>query len=136
MKLVRQPVAGVAGAVAQGAAALDHEVLDHAMKNQSVVVRLALGIDRDAGNLAEVGDERDAAVLTLLRMILEQVQALRESGNHIKVGICGQAPSDYPEVCQLLVEQGIDSISLSPDVALKTTLAVLEMEKSLAQQIS
>ena len=46
MKLVRQPVAGVAGAVAQGAAALDHEVLDHTMKNQPVVVRLALGIDR------------------------------------------------------------------------------------------
>jgi len=48
-----------------------------------------------------------------------------------KIGICGQAPSDYPEFAQFLVEQGIDSMSLNPDAVLKTTLAVLEMERAL-----
>ena len=48
-----------------------------------------------------------------------------------KIGICGQAPSDYPEFAQFLVEQGIDSISLNPDTVLKTTLAILETEGSL-----
>ena len=49
-----------------------------------------------------------------------------------KIGICGQAPSDYPDFARFLVEKGIDSLSLNPDAVLKTTLAVLEMEKDLA----
>jgi pyruvate,water dikinase len=50
-----------------------------------------------------------------------------------KIGICGQAPSDYPEFAQFLVEQGIDSISLNPDAVMKTTVKILETEKALAR---
>jgi phosphoenolpyruvate synthase/pyruvate phosphate dikinase len=51
-----------------------------------------------------------------------------------KIGLCGQAPSDYPEFAQFLVEQGIDSISLNPDAVLKTLVAITAMEQSLARQ--
>ena len=57
------------------------------------------------------------------------MEAARAKGR--KIGICGQAPSDYPEFAQFLVEQGIDSISLNPDVVLKTTVTMLETEKQL-----
>ena len=92
------------------------------------LTQLALGIDRDAAGLAEVGDERDEAVVALLRMILSTVRDMREQGGSVKVGICGQAPSDYPEVCELLVEEGIDSISVTPDMAIATRFLVAEVE--------
>jgi pyruvate,water dikinase len=63
-------------------------------------------------------------------MIAQVIAACRARG--CKIGICGQAPSDYPEFARFLVEQGIDSMSLNPDTVLRTTLAVLETEKSLA----
>ena len=59
-------------------------------------------------------------------MILHRISVRRAKGR--KIGICGQAPSDYPEFAEFLVEQGIDSISLNPDTVLKTTLAILEKE--------
>ena len=62
-------------------------------------------------------------------MIASVIKAAKAKGR--KIGICGQAPSDYPEFAQFLVEQGIDSISLNPDVVLKTTVAMLEMEQRL-----
>ena len=62
-------------------------------------------------------------------MISQVIAACRDKGR--KIGICGQAPSDYPEFAQFLVEQGIDSISLNPDTVLKTTLAILETEAAL-----
>jgi pyruvate,water dikinase len=62
-------------------------------------------------------------------MITEVIAAAREANR--KIGICGQAPSDYPEFAHFLVEQGIDSISLNPDAVLKTTLGVLEAEKTV-----
>jgi phosphoenolpyruvate synthase/pyruvate phosphate dikinase len=61
-------------------------------------------------------------------MIAQVIAACRTKKR--KIGICGQAPSDYPEFAQFLVEQGIDSISLNPDTVLKTTLAILEKERS------
>jgi pyruvate,water dikinase len=76
--------------------------------------------------VAHIFDERNPAVM---RMLTQVIQAAKTRGR--KIGICGQAPSDYPEFAQFLVEQGIDSISLNPDVVLKTTLAILEMEKRL-----
>jgi pyruvate,water dikinase len=65
------------------------------------------------------------------------VQPRRERGHRFgakkrKIGICGQAPSDYPDFAQFLVEQGIDSISLNPDTVLKTTVAILRRERRLA----
>ena len=76
--------------------------------------------------MAHVFDERNAAVK---RTIASVIKAAKAKGR--KIGICGQAPSDYPEFAQFLVEEGIDSISLNPDAVLKTTMTILEMEKSL-----
>ena len=61
-------------------------------------------------------------------MIAQVIAAAKAAGR--KIGICGQAPSDYPEFARFLVEQGIDSISLNPDAVMKTTVTILEAEKS------
>ncbi len=74
-----------------------------------------LGADRDSEELKSLFDERDEAVK---RMIREVIRKAHESGT--KVGICGQAPSNYPEFAEFLVECGIDSISLNPDSVIKT----------------
>src|SRR5690606_1731024 len=90
------------------------------------LTQLVLGVDRDSGIIASLFDERDAAVTT---MIADVIAAAHEAGR--KIGICGQAPSDYPEFARFLVECGIDSISLNPDAVLNTTLRVLEAEREL-----
>ncbi len=90
------------------------------------LTQLILGVDRDSEIVAPIFDERNAAVK---QMIAQVIAVCRSKGR--KIGICGQAPSDYPEFAQFLVEQGIDSISLNPDTVLKTTLAILEQEKKL-----
>jgi pyruvate,water dikinase len=90
------------------------------------LTQLVLGVDRDSAIVAPVFDERNPAVK---QMISQVIATCRRRGR--KIGICGQAPSDYPEFAQFLVEQGIDSISLSPDTVLKTTLAILETERAL-----
>ena len=64
-----------------------------------------------------------------MRMIAQVIQTAK--AKNCKIGICGQAPSDYPEFAAFLVEQGIDSISLNPDTVLKTTMTILEKEKEL-----
>lgn len=87
------------------------------------LTQLILGVDRDSAIVAPIFDERNPAVT---RMIAQVIATCRAKGR--KIGICGQAPSDYPEFAQFLVEQGIDSISLNPDTVLKTTLAILETE--------
>jgi len=73
--------------------------------------------------VAEIFDERNPAVM---KMIADVIAICRKKGR--KIGICGQAPSDYPEFAQFLVEQKIDSISLNPDTIMKTTMAILEKE--------
>jgi pyruvate,water dikinase len=90
------------------------------------LTQLILGVDRDSEIVAPLFDERNAAVK---KMIAQVIAVCRAKGR--KIGICGQAPSDYPEFAQFLVEQGIDSISLNPDTVLKTTLAILETERKL-----
>ena len=87
------------------------------------LTQLILGVDRDSEIVAPIFNERNPAVQ---KMISQVIATCRAKGR--KIGICGQAPSDYPEFAQFLVEQGIDSISLNPDTVLKTTLAVLEKE--------
>ncbi|MDP3541027.1 MAG: phosphoenolpyruvate synthase [Elusimicrobiota bacterium] len=94
------------------------------------LTQLILGVDRDSEIVAPLFDERDAAVKA---MIASVIRAAKAAGR--KIGICGQAPSDYPEFARFLVEEGIDSISLNPDAALRTTLAVLEMERELAVNV-
>ena len=90
------------------------------------LTQLVLGVDRDSEIVAPIFDERNEAVKI---MISQVIRAAKAKGR--KIGICGQAPSDYPEFAQFLVEQGIDSLSLNPDAVLKTTLAVVEMEKKI-----
>jgi pyruvate,water dikinase len=79
------------------------------------LTQLTLGLDRDSGLVAEGFDERDPAV----RMLLERaIAACRAAGKY--VGICGQGPSDHPDLARWLMEQGIDSISLNPDTVVTT----------------
>jgi pyruvate,water dikinase len=101
------------------------EIFDGYSIGSNELTQMVLGVDRDSEIVAHVFDERNAAVK---RMISSAIQTAKAKGR--KIGICGQAPSDYPEFAQFLVEQGIDSISLTPDVVLKTTLAILEIEKT------
>ncbi len=81
------------------------------------MTQLTLGLDRDSGIVAASFDERDEAVKALLSMA---IQACRKAGKY--VGICGQGPSDHPELARWLVDQGIDSISLNPDTVVETWL--------------
>jgi pyruvate,water dikinase len=91
------------------------------------LTQLILGVDRDSEIVASIFDERNAAVKRMIAQVIAVCRA-----NKCKIGICGQAPSDYPDFAQFLVEQGIDSISLNPDTLLKTTMTILEKERTLA----
>ncbi|MEP2774504.1 MAG: phosphoenolpyruvate synthase [Luteolibacter sp.] len=99
------------------------EIFDGFSIGSNDLTQLILGVDRDSEIVAPIFDERNPAVK---KMIAQVIATCRAKGR--KIGICGQAPSDYPEFAQFLVEQGIDSISLNPDTVLKTTLAILETE--------
>ena len=103
------------------------EIFDGFSIGSNDLTQLVLGVDRDSEIVAHVFDERDPAVKS---MIASVIRAAKAKGR--KIGICGQAPSDYPEFAEFLVEQGIDSISLNPDAVLKTTLAILKMESDEA----
>lgn len=89
------------------------------------LTQLTLGVDRDSELVAHDFDERDPGVMKMISMT---IQGARRNNRHS--GICGQAPSDYPEFAEFLVKEGIDSISLNPDSVMKATLRVLEMEKT------
>jgi pyruvate,water dikinase len=92
------------------------------------LTQLTLGLDRDSALVAHLFDERNEAVR---RMIAQVIQTVKSHGR--KIGICGQAPSDYPEFARFLVQAGIDSISLNPDSLLKTLLVVAEAEAAGAR---
>jgi pyruvate,water dikinase len=93
------------------------------------LTQLTLGIDRDSARVAPLFDERSPAVKALCAMLID---VAHRAGR--KVGICGQAPSDYPEFAAFLVERGIDSLSLNPDALVRTTLRVLEEERLVASR--
>lgn len=92
------------------------------------LTQLTLGVDRDSALVSSIFDERNEAVKRMLKMAID---ACKKEGKYI--GICGQAPSDYPEITRFLVESGIDSISLNPDSIVKTWKLVLELENTLSQ---
>ena len=92
------------------------------------LTQLTLGVDRDSEVVSFDFDERDPGVKEMIRLAVE---GARRNGRHS--GLCGQAPSDYPEMAEYLVEIGIDSMSLNPDTLLMTTRHVLEVEKRLAE---
>ncbi|NPA49684.1 MAG: phosphoenolpyruvate synthase [Thermodesulfobacteria bacterium] len=90
------------------------------------LTQLTLGLDRDSELVSHLYDERNPAVKKLIRQV---IQDAKKAGR--KVGICGQAPSDFPDFAAFLVECGIDSMSLTPDTIIKTWLLVAEKEKEL-----
>lgn len=90
------------------------------------LTQLTLGVDRDSEIVAFDFDERDDGMKEMIRLAVEGARR-----NHRHSGICGQAPSDYPEMAEYLVKIGINSMSLNPDTVLTTTRHVLEVEKKL-----
>jgi len=93
------------------------------------LTQLVLGVDRDSEIVAPLFDERSPAVKSMIATV---IKAAKAKGR--KIGICGQAPSDYPEFARFLVEQGIDSISLNPDAVMKTTVTIVETEKAMGRK--
>jgi len=100
------------------------EIFDGFSIGSNDLTQLVLGVDRDSALVASLFNERNSAVLQACAHI---IRAAHRAGR--KVGICGQAPSDFPEFAAFLVEQGIDSISLIPDSLLKTSERVLLAEQ-------
>ncbi|AIE73949.1 MULTISPECIES: pyruvate, water dikinase [unclassified Synechocystis] len=102
------------------------QVFDGFSIGSNDLTQLTLGLDRDSSLVAHLFDERNQGVKRMVKMAIETAKA-----NGRKIGICGQAPSDYPEFAEFLVELGIDSISLNPDSVLKTVLRIAEVEKAM-----
>jgi pyruvate,water dikinase len=90
------------------------------------LTQLTLGLDRDSAQIAHIFDERNEAVMSLIETAITKARKMGK-----KIGICGQAPSDYPEFARFLVECGISSISLNSDTVIKTTFDILQTEKSM-----
>jgi pyruvate,water dikinase len=87
------------------------------------LTQLVLGIDRDSGTVSHLFDENDRAVLSLIVDVIDEARRARKP-----IGICGQAPSDFPDFARWLVQQGITSISLNPDTAIRTALVIADEE--------
>jgi len=102
------------------------DVFDGFSIGSNDLTQLTLGLDRDSDLVAHIYDERNDAVKTLIKMVIDTA---KRRGR--KIGICGQAPSDFPEFATFLVECGIDSISLISDTVIKTRLAIAQKEKEL-----
>ncbi|WP_294965511.1 phosphoenolpyruvate synthase [Sulfurimonas sp.] len=105
------------------------EVFDGYSIGSNDLTQLTLGVDRDSEKIAHIFDERNEAVVKMIKMAIE---ASKKKGKYI--GICGQAPSDYPEITEMLVEEGISSISLNPDSLYKMWNVVLELEEKLQKE--
>ncbi len=102
------------------------DVFDGFSIGSNDLTQLTLGLDRDSDLVAHIYDERNEAVKTMVKMVIDTAKRRGK-----KIGICGQAPSDFPDFATFLVECGIDSMSLISDTVIKTRLAVSEKEKEL-----
>jgi len=102
------------------------ELFDGFSIGSNDLTQLSLGVDRDSELVAHDFDERDPGVMKVISMAIQGAKR-----NHRHSGICGQAPSDYPEFAEFLVKEGIDSMSLTPDSVMKITLKVKEVEDRL-----
>ncbi len=102
------------------------EVFDGFSIGSNDLTQLTLGLDRDSELVSHIYDERNEAVKRLVRQVITTAKKAK-----CKIGICGQAPSDFPDFAAFLVECGIDSMSLTPDTAVKTRLVVADKEKEL-----
>jgi pyruvate,water dikinase len=103
------------------------QVFDGYSVGSNDLTQLTLGLDRDSGTVAYLFDERDDSVRDMIAKAIEVAQTAGKP-----IGICGQAPSDYPDFARWLVERGISSISLNPDVAIKTQLIIAQAEAELS----
>jgi pyruvate,water dikinase len=95
------------------------EVFDGMSIGSNDLTQLTLGLDRDNGGLAYIGNEKNEAVMELIKKV---IRTCKEKGKYC--GICGQAPSDYPEFAEFLMKEGIESISLNADTVIKTILSL------------
>lgn len=111
------------------AADLFAEIFDGFSIGSNDLTQLTLGLDRDSAVLAHLFDERNEAVK---RMISQAIRSAKKAGR--KIGICGQAPSDYPDFALFLIENQIDSISLNEDAVIKTLLVIARSESTLKDQ--
>ena len=100
------------------------DIFDGMSIGSNDLTQLVLGVDRDSADIAKIGDERNEAVK---EMIGEAIQACRHKKKYS--GICGQAPSDFPEFADFLIQEGIESISLNPDTVIKTILHIAKVNK-------
>ncbi|GAH93477.1 unnamed protein product, partial [marine sediment metagenome] len=105
------------------------EIFDGMSVGSNDLTQLLLGLDRDSALVAKVGDERNEAVKEMIKRVISICKKKKKY-----CGICGQAPSDYPEFAEFLVEQGIESMSLNPDTVIKTTTELAKKEKQLKYQ--
>ncbi len=101
------------------------DVFDGFSIGSNDLTQLMLGIDRDSETLSKISDERDEAVKRVVKRLIDSAHSHKPP---LKVGICGQAPSDFPEFAEYLVQCGIDSISLNSDVVLQTRMRVAQLE--------
>ncbi len=104
------------------------EIFDGFSIGSNDLTQLTLGLDRDNSEIANIANEKNEAVKELVK---EAIKVCKNNNKYI--GICGQAPSDFPDFAQFLVELGIESISLNPDSVLKTKIAIAETEKAIAE---
>jgi len=102
------------------------ELIDGYSIGSNDLTQLTLGVDRDSELVSQVYDERNDAVKDLVKTVIKKCNS---KGKYI--GICGQAPSDYPEFAEFIVEDGIQSMSLNPDTVIKTRLDIAKLEKKL-----
>lgn len=100
------------------------------IQGENDLTQLILGLDRDSDLVSHIFDERNQAVKDMVKQVID---VARRRGR--KIGICGQAPSDFPEFATFLVECGIDSISLIPDTVVKTRLAIAKKEEELGIKV-
>ena len=102
------------------------EIFDGFSIGSNDMTQLTLGLDRDSGLVSHIYDERNPAVKSMFE---RAIKVAHEKG--IKIGICGQGPSDFPELAEFLVGLGIDTISLNADSVIKTSMRIAEFEKTL-----
>jgi len=104
------------------------EIFDGFSIGSNDLTQLTLGLDRDSKLIAHIGNERNKSVQKLIQMLITEAHA-----RGLKVGICGQGPSDFPDFGEFLVRLGIDSISLNPDTVLKATIKIKEVEDKIGK---
>ena len=104
------------------------EIFDGFSIGSNDLTQLTLGLDRDSKYIAHIGNERNNSVKKLISILIKEAHARK-----LKVGICGQGPSDFPDFGEFLVREGIDSISINPDTVIKANLHIREVEDRMGQ---